>query len=124
MRYFNWRTDTVPGYYNFCFDDKGNYNYYIQEVALCFKNWTEAERKHTFKGAKFVWNCTGSHYNLLKADNIEDAKKEFEEMYGEVLKREIRSLNEAKARAIETEEAFYRYKNKLGEYSEEYENIE
>ena len=96
---YHWESD-LNGYYNFCYDDEGNYCYYIQEVATCFDKLSEGERKKFFKDAKYVWHGTGTHNNPLKADNIEDAKTEFEKWYGEMLHKQVKNLNEEKERAI------------------------
>ena len=111
MKKYHWEVDQVPGYYNFCYDDAGNYSYYIQEVAVCFRDWPKERCDRTFNGAKFVWNCTGSHYNPLKADNINDAMIEFEDIYEQMLDDTIKKLNEQKGRAIDNRCLFLLYKN-------------
>lgn len=112
MKNYHWEVDPVPGYYNFCYDDDGNYNYYIQEVSVCFRDWPKERYDRTFNGVKFVWNCVGSHYNPLKADNINDAMDELEDIYEKKLDDIIKSLNEEKTRAIDNMGLFLLYKNK------------
>jgi hypothetical protein len=106
----------IDGWYHFCYNENGDSEFYIQEIDICYNNWSEEKRKDYFGDAKYVWGgCSGGvgySRNILKADNIEDAKKEFEEWYEEKLINSIKNL----------ENALNDAKNKLTEFSTYKEN--
>jgi hypothetical protein len=103
----------VDGWHHFCYDEEGNSEFYIQEVDICYSNWPEEKRRDHFGDTKYVWGgCSdgvGYSRNPLKADNIDDAKKEFEEWYKNKLIERVNilnsSINEAKNELAE----FYLY---------------
>lgn len=113
-KYF-WKDKPEIGSYDFCCGHSQNTDFYINEVNVHFAyGWTEEERREKFKDAKFVWGgCTcGMAYsnNPLKADNIEDAKKEFEVWYEQYLAGRIESLKKALKTAEEDYKCFLLYK--------------
>ena len=115
-KYF-WKDDPEIGCYDFCYNEAGDYDFYIREVAVSYVyGWTEEERQRRFKGAKFVWGgCAGgvSYSNqLLKADGIEDAKKEFEAWYEQYLSDYIESLKRRMELITKEYEEFLAYKGK------------
>lgn len=116
-RTYFWKDDADIGCYDFCYNEAGNYDFYISEVAVRYNNkcgWTEEERQRRFKGAKFVWGgCAGgvSYSNkLLEADNIKDAKKEFEAWYEQYLADCIEGLKKRMELVAKEYEAFLTYK--------------
>lgn len=109
-----WNDKPDIGSYDFCFGHSHNTAFYINEVSVHYVyGWTEEERQRHFKGAKFVWGgCTGgwaSSDNPLTADNIEDAKKEFEAWYEQYLAGRIKGLKKALAAAQDEYECFLLY---------------
>lgn len=111
---FWWNDDPEIGSYKFCFGGIWDFDFYIEEVAVKYVyGWTEVERQRRFKGAKFVWGgCSGgwaSSDNPLKADNIEDAKKEFEAWYAQYLADRIECLKKVLANAREDYDRFQQY---------------
>ena len=111
---FWWNDDSDIGSYKFCFGGIWDYDFYIEEVAVKYKHMREAEQFRRFKGAKFVWGgCAGGigySDHLLKADNIDDAKKEFEAWYEQYLAGRVENLKMALATALEDCEEFLLYK--------------
>lgn len=117
IKYF-WKDNPEIGSYDLCYGHSQNTDFYINEVDVHFAyGWTEEERREKFRGAKFVWGgCTyGIAYsnNPLKADNIEDAKKEFEAWYEQYLAGRIESLKKALEKAEEAYEHFLLYKKEV-----------
>lgn len=113
-KYF-WKDDADIGSYDFCYNEAGDYDFYINEVAVHYnRGWTEEERQRRFKGAKFVWGgCAGgvSYSNKpLEADNIEDAKKEFEAWYEQYLADCIENLKKRMEAITKEYEVFLAYK--------------
>ena len=84
-----WYDEPEIGSYKFCHGGSWDYDFYIEEVSVKYVyGWTEEERQRRFMGAKFIWGgCCGgvSYHDVLKADNIEDAKREFEAWYKQYL---------------------------------------
>lgn len=109
-----WYDDPEIGSYKFCHGGSWDYDFYIEEVSVKYVyGWTEEERQRRFKGAKFIWSgcCGGVGYsdNVLKADNIEDAKREFEAWYKQYLVCCVERLEDALAAAKEEYENFLQY---------------
>lgn len=92
-------------YHNFCYDDKNNYHYQILDVDMYYKDDPWHERpKHNLVGVKYVIKGT-AFTKKLEATTIEEAKKEFEIWYMDVLKSSIADLKEEiKERENELEE--------------------
>lgn len=110
-----WKDKPDIGSYDFCYGHSLNTDFYIYEVDVHFAyGWTEEERFERFKGAKFVWGgcANGVSYsrNPLKADNIEDAKKEFEAWYKQYLAARVEGLKAALGAATEECERFLAYR--------------
>lgn len=110
-----WKDDPEIGSYNFCYNEAGDYSFYINEVAVKFTyGWTEEERQYRFKGAKFIFGgCAGgvSYSNhILKAETVEEAKQEFEAWYEQYLSGSIKGLEIALAEAKAEHELFLLYK--------------
>lgn len=109
-KYF-WKDKPDIGVYDFCVGNSQNSDFQIREVAVNYVHgWTEEERQRCFQGAKFVWlGCSGgwaTSDNPLMADNIEDAKREFEAWYGKYLLGRIEGLQAALA-AVQKEYACF-----------------
>lgn len=111
-----WKDDPEIGTYDFCCREDGRFCFYIDDVAVRYNNrcgWTEEERQRRFKGAKFVLNgcADGESYSqLLKAETVEEAKKEFELWFEQYLVGKIERLSWALAFMKEELELFLAYK--------------
>lgn len=109
-----WRDIPEIGCYEFCYDEDGNYDFTVEEVAVYYTyGWTEEKRQRRFKGAKFIFGgCSNgrSYDRILKAETIEDAKKEFEGWYEQYLSGRIEGLKKALAMAEEDYERLLQYK--------------
>lgn len=106
-----WHDDPEIGTYKLCYNESGDYQFYINEVAVNFVyGWTEEERQRRFKGAKFIFGgCAGgvSYSNhLMKAETIEEAKKEFEAWYEQYLSSCVENLKCALASTQEDYECW------------------
>lgn len=111
---FFWHDKPEIGAYNFCYGGIFDCDFYIEEVAVKYTyGWTEEQRQREFKGAKFVWggcsNGVGYSNHPLKADNIDDAKKEFEAWYARYLADRIEGLKKALDASQEEYNDFLRY---------------
>lgn len=77
---------------------KGNTYYTVQYVPVAIKSMYERDKKR-YDGVTYMWRCTGSWDNFLKATTLDEALKEFEDIYHKMLWRAIegtrKSLNEA-----------------------------
>lgn len=112
-----WNDKPEIGVYDFCYDEAKNYDFWIIEVAVNYVyGWTEEERQCRFKGAKFVFGgCCGGvscSNNPLKAETVEEAKKEFEAWYEQLLSDRVDAMEKALAAATEEHELFLVYKEK------------
>lgn len=107
MKKYFWKKEHSR--YCLCYDTNGDYHYYIEEIAVSHKDWTEEKRQRIFNGAKYCWGCTTSWYNPLKATNIEDAQIEFEKWYQQKLHNTITELNKRKEEAINDDLRFCIY---------------
>lgn len=98
---FHWNDKPEIGTYKFCFGEKGEYDFYIDEVAVRYKcnGWNEREIEERFGECKFVLSgCRdGVAYinDEMKAQTIEEAKKEFEQWYEKYLEDGIKALENA-----------------------------
>ena len=115
QKYF-WKDKPDIGSYDFCHGHSQNTDFYINEVAVHYVyGWTEKQRQDYFRGAKFVWGgcADGVSYsnNPLKAETIEEAKKEFEAWYEQYLSGRIEGLKKTLASATEDYERFLKYKS-------------
>ena len=113
---FWWNDDPEIGSYKFCYiyNESENYDFYISEVAVSFKyGWTEEERQRRFKGAKFIFGGCADGWSfsdhLLKAETIEEAKREFEAWYEQYLSNRVENLKGALSEAIEDHKQFVLY---------------
>ena len=118
---FFWHDDPEIGSYKFCHGGIWDYDFYIEEVSVKYVyGWTEEKRQHHFNGAKFIWGgcADGVSYSNhpLKAQTIEDAKKEFEGWYEQYLQSRIDSLKRALAAAAEEQIRFMLYKNDTAQH--------
>lgn len=113
-----WNDKADIGSYDFCYGGTWDYDFYVFEVAVKFDNLSERERESRFQGAKFAWGgCSGGVAYLnepLKADNIEDAKREFEAWYEARLAKRVENLKEAIVDATKEYELFLKYKQESG----------
>lgn len=77
---------------------KGNTYYTVQYVPVATKNMYERD-KERYKGVTYMWRCTGSWDNFMNATTLDEALKEFEGIYHNMLWRAIegtrKHLNEA-----------------------------
>ena len=107
-------SSSVDGWHEFCCGSPERSDFFIQEVAVCYADWGEEERQRRFNGAKYVWGgCSdgvGYADRCLKADNIEDARQEFEEWYEQHLVSRVERLKQAVSEAAEDYEQFLMYK--------------
>ena len=111
------KTKYVVGRHYLCYDEDGNYNFYILATVVCPDNLPEEERKIRFDDVKYIWS---GHFgdkryydNELKSKTLKEAKAELEMIYYNMLSDKVKTLNEAKRLAMEEEEKFWLYiKNK------------
>lgn len=113
-----WRDTPDGGFYEFCYNEKGSYDFTVYEVDVHYNyGWTEEKRQRRFKGAKFIFGgCSNgcSYDRILKAETIEDAKREFEGWYEQYLSSRIEGLKKALETTIEDYELFMKYKQGIG----------
>ena len=111
-----WRDIPEIGCYEFCYDEDGNYDFTIEEVAVHYTyGWTEEKRQKQFKGAKFIFGgCSNgrSYHRTLEAETVEDAKKEFEAWYAQYLLSWIESLGKSIVTVTEDYEQLLNYMRK------------
>lgn len=98
---------------NYEFHFMGNHDYKVHYVPTYIKHMDE-RNKERYKGMTYMWSCTGSWDNPLKADNIDDAIKEFEEYYYNMLWGCIESCRERLEKVTDNFRNFanYRLNNK------------
>ena len=76
----------------------GNTYYTVQYVPVAIKNMYERD-KQRYKDVQYMWRCTGSWDNFMQATTIDEALKEFEGIYHNMLWKAIegtrKSLKEA-----------------------------
>lgn len=107
------KTKYVVGRHYLCYDEDGNYSFYILAIVVCPDDLPEEERKARFSDVKYIWN---GHFgdkryydNELKSKTLKEAKAELEMIYYNMLSDKVKTLNEAKRLAIEEEEKFWLY---------------
>lgn len=114
---FFWDDHPETGDYYFCHGVMPggiyDYNFYIEEVDVKYAHKDAAQRFLRFRAAKFVWggsyDKTGYGDHPLAADNIEDAKREFEAWYQQLLENHMARLKGTLAAVEENYNRFRQY---------------
>lgn len=114
-----WVNDGVTAYsdssvyedpmYEFHYNDRDDYQIvYIPTYAKRF--CPRDKERYEKSGAKYMWRCTACWDNFMKAQTIEDAIEEFEEMYFEKLWNSVTSVQKELERATDRFREFYNYR--------------
>lgn len=98
-----WFHDSKEGYVDpyYDFHINGNVAYTIIHIPSYASRHEYSFRGEDFEksGQTYMWRCTTSYDNFMKATTLEDAIEEFEQLYKdklwETLKARTRSLNDA-----------------------------
>lgn len=93
------KTGYVDPYYDFHINGSVGYTIvHIPSYALTHEHSFRG-KDYEESGQTFMWRCTASYDNFMKATTLEDAIEEFEQLYKdklwETLKARTKSLNEA-----------------------------
>ena len=95
--------------YEFHYNDFNNYQIvYIPTYAAKF--CARDKERYEKTGAKYMWRCTASWDNFMKAQTIDDAIEEFEAMYREKLWNSVVNEEESLRRAIDKFRVFDEYR--------------
>lgn len=124
VKYF-WTNDGSTAYHDgsvyidpyYCFHSNGFDDYEIVDMEVYAKKFVGRDRERVEKlDCKYTWRCTACWDNPLKANTIEEAIEEFENIYREKLWKTIESLQERLASATDSFRNFdkhQRMKNEL-----------
>lgn len=97
--------------YEFHYNDFNDYQIvYIPTYAAKF--CARDKERYEKTGAKYMWRCTASWGNFMKAQTIDDAIEEFEAMYREKLWNSVVNEEESLRRTIDKFRVFDEYRNK------------
>ena len=97
--------------YEFHYNDFNDYQIvYIPTYAAKF--CARDKERYEKTGAKYMWRCTASWNNFMKAQTIDDAIEEFEAMYHEKLWNSVANEEESLRRAIDRFRVFGEYRSK------------
>ena len=97
--------------YEFHYNDFNDYQIvYIPTYAAKF--CARDKERYEKTGAKYMWRCTASWGNFMKAQTIDDAIEEFEAMYREKLWDGVVNEEESLRRAIDKFRVFDEYRSK------------
>ena len=97
--------------YEFHYNDFNDYQIvYIPTYAAKF--CARDKERYEKTGAKYMWRCTASWDNFMKAQTIDDAIEEFEAMYREKLWDSVVSEEESLRRSIDKFRVFDEYRIK------------
>lgn len=112
---FFWE-DMGNGFHFFYFSssESSYHEFHIIDVPTMFAKELKTEVPEEFKDRKFDWHgCVRGvcYRGTLAADNIEDAKKEFEAWYGQFLSGQIEKLKKDLTPLEEQYECFLLYQN-------------
>lgn len=94
-------------YYKMYIGDRSDYE--IIDVDIYAKKLSERD-KERFEGLKFVWRCTACWDMHLKAETIDDAIEEFEEIYRDKLWSSVVNEQESLRRATDKFREFDEYR--------------
>ena len=98
--------------YEFHYNDFNDYQIvYIPTYAAKF--CARDKERYEKTGAKYMWRCTASWDNFMKAQTIDDAIEEFEAMYREKLWSSVVNEEESLRRAIDKFRVFDEYRSKI-----------
>ena len=97
--------------YEFHYNDFNDYQIvYIPTYAAKF--CARDKERYEKTGAKYMWRCTASRDNFMKAQTIDDAIEEFEAMYREKLWNSVVSGQENLKRATDNFIEFDNYRSR------------
>ena len=97
--------------YEFHYNDVNDYQIvYIPTYAAKF--CARDKERYEKTGAKYMWRCTASWNNFMKAQTIDDAIEEFEAMYREKLWNSVVNEEESLRRTIDKFRVFNEYRSK------------
>ena len=99
----------VDPYYRFHANGFDDYEIVDMDIYAEKLNTRDKERIEKL-GCKYTWRCTACWDNPLKANKIEEAIEEFENIYREKLWKSIESLQERLASATESFRNFDNYR--------------
>ena len=95
-------------YYKLWFN--GAQTYEIIDIPLYCRKFNPRERNYyESQNCKYMWRCTACWDNWLKADNIDDAIKEFETILEEKLWKSVTSVKDKLIKATEEFRLFNNY---------------
>lgn len=97
--------------YEFHYNDFNDYQIvYIPTYAAKF--CARDKERYEKTGAKYMWRCTASGDNFMKAQTVDDAIEEFEAMYREKLWNSVVSEQKKLIRATDKFRAFDEYRKR------------
>ena len=110
-----WYHDSETGYKDdtWEFHVNGFSDYKIVHIPTTLNRLMDPRRKSFYSnsGATFMWCCTSSWDNFMKATTIEEAIEEFEQMYKKMLWKSIEGLKQEVNHAIDNFAAFDEYRS-------------
>ena len=97
--------------YEFHYNDFNDYQIvYIPTYAAKF--CARDKERYEKTGAKYMWRCTASGDNFMKAQTVDDAIEEFEAMYREKLWNGVVNEEESLRRSIDKFRVFDEYRKR------------
>lgn len=87
----------------------GNTDYTIQYVPLTIKNMSDRDKKY-YKDVTYMWVCTGCWDNFMKATTLDEALKEFEDYYYNILWNSIENTRKRLSEAEDKYKQFVEYR--------------
>ena len=73
---------------------KGNTYYTVQYVPVVIKNMCDRDKRR-YDGVTYMWRCTGSRDNFMQATTLDEALKEFEGIYHDMLLESIENTRKS-----------------------------
>lgn len=93
------------------FHANGTQDYEIVHIPTYIDKRVERDKKRYLKsGATYMWRCTGSWDNWMKATTLPEAIEEFEQMYKKMLWNSVEGNKKSLDRAIESFANFDEYR--------------
>lgn len=109
-----WYHDSQEGYKdpNWEFHVNGHSDYRIIHIpTYASKLMFERDRNYyKEKGATYMWSCTASWDNWMKATTLEEAIEEFEQLYEKKLWQAVEGCRKSLSESIESYGAFDKYR--------------
>lgn len=108
-----WYHDSEKGYIDpiYEFHANGTQDYDIVHIPIYADRFCTRDAEYYDKcGATYMWRCTGSWDNFMKATTLSEAIEEFEQMYKKMLWSSVEGHKKSLDRAIESFANFDEYR--------------